>query len=119
MKIYYDHRMNEFVKEIDQITPPELFWTYELGKDSDIVIERYKLRNGDRINYAYSLEERNHMTRKAESALRDMFFKEHLGESYVFPELLSIVIPKSAFLSYCEEAGFDDCIYAIKNGQFD
>lgn len=119
MKIYYDHRMNEFVKEIDLITPPELFWTYELGKDLDIVIERYKLRNGGRIDYAYSIEERNQMTRKAESALRDRFFKEHLGESYVFPELLSIVIPKSAFLSYCEEAGFDDYINAIKNGQFD
>lgn len=119
MKIYYDHRMNEFVKEIDLITPPELFWTYELGKDFDIVIERYKLRNGCRIDYAYSLEERNQMTRKDESALRDRFFKEHLGESYVFPELLSIVIPKSAFLSYCEEAGFDDYINAIKNSQFD
>lgn len=119
MKIYYDFRMNEFVKEIDPIMPPELFWTYELGVDSDMVIERYKLGDGNRIDYAYSMTERNQMTRKAESALRDSFFKEHLGESYVFPELLSIVIPKSAFLSYCEEAGFDDYINAIKNGQFD
>lgn len=119
MKIYYDHKMDEFVKEIDTITPPELFCTYELGEDSDIVIERYKLSDGNRIDYAYSLAKRNQMTRQAETAFRDNFFKKHLGESYVFPELLSIVIPKSAFLSYCEEAGFDDYINAIKNGQFD
>lgn len=119
MKIYYDFRTNEFVKEIDPITPPELFWTYELGKDSDIVIERYRLGNGDRIDYAYSLSERNQMTRQSESALRDNFFKEHLGESYVSPKLLSILIPKSVFLSYCEEAGFEDYINAIKSGQYD
>lgn len=111
--------MNEFVKEIDPIMPPELFWTYELGEDSDMVIERYKISNGNRIDYAYFLTERNQMTRKAESVLRDSFFKEHLGERYVFPELLSIVIPKSKFLKYCEEAEFDDYINAIKSGQSD
>lgn len=119
MKIYLDFRTDGFVKEIDPITPPESFFTYELGEDPRIVIEKYKLENGYRIDYAYSLFERNQMTGQVESLKRDRFFKEHLGENYVFPELLSIVIPKSVFLSYCEEAGFDDYINAIKIGKWD
>lgn len=114
MEIYYDFRMNEFVKEIDPITPPECFWAYELGEIPDVVIERYELPNKDRLDYSYSLSARNQMTRQAENALRDSFFEKHLGKSYVNPRLLSIVIPKEAFLSYCEEAGFDDYIEILK-----
>lgn len=114
MKIYYDFRMNEFTKEIDPILPQECFWTYELGELSDVVIEKYELANGNRLDYSYLLSLRNQMTRRAENALRDCFFEEHLGKGYVQPRLLSIVIPKEAFLSYCEEAGFDDYIEILK-----
>ena len=82
-----------------------------------MVIERYELKNGDRIDYGYSLSLRNQMSRQAEDALRDAFFEHHLGKSFVYPTLLSIVIPESEFISYCKDAGFEDYIKLIQENK--
>lgn len=110
MKIYYDFRMNEFVKEIDPILPPELFCIYEIGIDDDIIIEKYMLDNGKRMDYSYPTQ----MPREMINRERRFWFRQHLGESYINPILTHMIIPKENFIACCEEAGFDDYIEKLK-----
>lgn len=105
-KVYYDLRSNEFLKEIEKgILPPECYFTYVCGPDDGIVIEHYKI-NDKQLDYSYSVEHRNSISRKRENEERFAFFSEHIPnyEYGYIPHLLHITIPKSVFEEYCKKA---------------
>lgn len=112
MKIYLDLRTGDFYKKVDRNLPPEFFCIYELGPD-DIIVEHYEIENGDRLDYSYSNSLRKQITKTMEEIDRRNFFEKHLGKGYAEPKLISITIPKDEFISYCEEAGFDDYVNQI------
>ena len=117
MRIYLDLRTNEIVKDVDPILSPELYFVYELGETPDIVIERYELPNGDRLDYSYSVSMRKYMTKEVEEYKRSMFLKEHCnGNKITEFKLLSIVIPKDVFIQYCTEGGLDDYVAILESG---